>query len=81
MESNIFEEIENWGSLRQISILQYDNTIEFGNTFAMTFIAMSAKLWRKLVPQARSRKLCWKPYGCQIAVCYYVPGMVSMRCA
>jgi hypothetical protein len=81
MESSIFEEIENWGSLHKISILQYDNTIEFGNTFAMTFIAMSAKLWRKLVPQARSRKLCWEPYGYQIAECYNGPGMINMRCA
>merc|ERR1719264_207646 len=45
MRPDIFEELLKPENRDKISILQYDNTLEFGNTFAMVFISMQFGLW------------------------------------
>ncbi len=44
---DIFDEL--WANQGKVSILQYDNTLFTGKTFAMTFIAMKASMWWQLI--------------------------------
>jgi len=57
MRPDIFEELLEPQNLDKISILQYDNTIEYETTFAMVFISMQYWLWRELLNDE------WTPEG------------------